>query len=373
MNAVPGTRREEPPCLDLQGRTCKRRDCTWRGCGPRWIRNWQTSTRINLDVGYGGELLMFTVTPPGADVLPWSGWRIDSRTGQRRRCGESHHHGPRHGCLVDDDAADGWAAECRENWKGLRDAARKAVKHHGLQTQHLVLERAWEPQKRGVPHLHGVAGYRHGDRFATRVFLVEIARRAQQYGFGPITHPSPRPRDLRRLDLASLEEIGWRSDADAGELYDAELARLQVFALARALNLDEFVRDGAAAAKYLAGYLGGRVRRKGSIRENISHPRMPRSLLWITPRLTRTTLCTMRRLRYAGWYFAVCRGYGNVVPRLYGEIAVEVAKLVTLLERRRIGGSDDEEADGLDFERRWRAHLRTLQHMRRLYLRSVAA
>jgi len=44
--------------------------------------------------------------------------------------------------------------------------------------------------------------------------------------------------------------------------------------------------DGATAARYIARYVTGRSSRKATIRENVSHPNMPRSLIWQTPALS---------------------------------------------------------------------------------------
>jgi hypothetical protein len=124
------------------GARCKRRRCPC--CGPGWVRSWEAITRINIGA-LGGSVVLITITAPGADRLPWS-------------CERDHPHSGARGCRVKADYADAWAEYAPGNWKRLRDAARKAVKDAGLPAAALVLERVWEPQKRGVPHLHVVAG-----------------------------------------------------------------------------------------------------------------------------------------------------------------------------------------------------------------------
>src|SRR5581483_9145233 len=98
-----------------------------------------------------------------------------------------------------------------------------------------ILERVWEPQKRGAPHLHLVVPYgTPRERKVAQIFRAELARLAPKYGFGHV---------------------------------QGKLAPI----------------SGEDAARYLASYLTGRRRKKSSIRENIADPRLPKSLLWETP------------------------------------------------------------------------------------------
>jgi len=270
------------------GARCKRRRCPC--CGVGWVRSWESITKLNIGA-LGGSVVLITLTAPGADRLPWS-------------CEKDHHHAGARGCRVKADYADVWAEHAPGNWKRLRDAARKAVKAAGLPTAALVLERVWEPQKRGVPHLHVVAGARTPiERDAAERFHAELVRLAPDYGFGTQLHIT-RPM------------------------------------------------GAAEAARYLAGYLLGRSNRKGTIRDNLADPRMERySLIWITPaigsisrgeRMTAWrdrlglrdgTGLTMRRLRYARWYLAALKRKVFVYPRLVGVERIAVAKVAALLER----------------------------------------
>ena len=271
----------------FRGARCKRRGCPC--CGPGWVRSWEAITRINIGA-LGGSVVLITITAPGADRLPWS-------------CEHDHHHAGARGCRVKADYADVWAEHAPENWRRLRDAARLAVKRAGLPTAALVLERVWEPQKRGVPHLHVVAGARSPvEQAAAERFHAELVRLAPEYGFGAQLHVT-KPM------------------------------------------------TGAEAARYLAGYLLGRSRRKGTIRDNLADPRMPRSLIWITPAigsisrgermtawrerlgLREGTGLTMRRLRYARWYLAALKRRVFVYPRLVGVERIAVARVAALLER----------------------------------------
>jgi len=269
------------------GSNCKRRGCPH--CGKGWVASWEAITRLNLGA-LGGRVVLLSLTAPGADLLPWA-------------CDRAHVHAGASGCQVDRAYADVWAERASENWRRLRDAARKAVDRAGLPTAALVLERVWEPQKRGVPHLHVVAGARTPDELAAvELFEAELRERAVEYGFGPQLHAT-RPMEARE------------------------------------------------ASRYLAGYLLGRSKRKGSIRDNLAHPRMPHSLIWITPAigslsehermvgwrerlgLRRGTGLTMRRLRYARWYLAALKGKLYVFPRLIGVERLAVAGVAAMLER----------------------------------------
>lgn len=269
------------------GANCRRRGCPH--CGKGWVAMWEAITKYNIGA-LGGSVVMLSLTAPGADRLPWS-------------CAKNHKHAGSSGCRVKADYADAWAAAAPENWKRLRDAARWRVKAAGLPTAALVLQRVWEPQQRGVPHLHIVAGARTPlEREAVEYFHAEIVRLAPDYGFGPQLHVT-KPM------------------------------------------------TGEEAARYLAGYLLGRSRKKGTIRDNLADPRMPRSLIWITPAigsvstgermvawrerlgLSEGTGLTMRRLRIARWFLAGFKGRISRFPSIYGLEAIAVAKVSALLDR----------------------------------------
>jgi hypothetical protein len=297
------------PDPNWTGANCKRRGCPH--CGRGWVYSWEQNTRLNVGGNYG-DVVLISLTAPGKDRLPWS-------------CPYSHaHSGSKYGCQVEAAAATAWAKAAPDNWRRLRDAARKAVGRAGFPIAHLVLERVWEPQKRGVPHLHVVAGARSElERQAAELFYDELLRRAPEYGFGSQVHVTK-------------------------------------------------VMRAHEAARYLAGYLLGRSKHKGTIRDNLADKRMPFSLIWITPVLAslsssermaamrerlgveRGTGVTMRRLRYARWYLAALRGKCHVYPELYGEEMLAVAGVVVLLER---GNAPPEQ--------RFRAHVRTLRENRR--------
>lgn len=254
--------------------------------------------RANLEA-YGGPVMMIAITPPGKHVLPWN-------------CPKDHEH-RKHGCKVKRDYADVWAAHAPANWKKLREDARIAtLRATGIKPT--LIERVWEPQKRGVPHLHIVLGMGSElEKVAAHHFLDELEARSREHNFGFV--------QLHRNEMGARE-----------------------------------------AARYLVGYLLGRSRRKGTIRENIADPRMPRSLIWLTPRLTSHTLVTMRRLRYARWYFAARARKVFAYPQLRGQMLVDVANVCSRIDPRRAGRAQDDEPPDAFFAE----HFGTLVLMRRL-------
>jgi hypothetical protein len=253
-------------------RTCKRRYCP--RCGQVWARSWGTVSRVNL-AKYGGPVALVSITAPGADRLPWA-------------CTREHEHSGPKGCRIEAEAADAWAEQARANWKKLRDAARLATVR-ALGVKPALLERVWEPQKRGVPHLHVVVGMATpAQRAAAEHFVAGLHRLAPEHDFGFV---------------------------------DRKLTSI----------------TAADAARYLTSYLVGRdSSKKATIRENIADPRMPRSLVWLTPVLTRETRVTMRNLRRARWLLAALSGRCDVYPRVEPEDRYDVAAAAVALERVRI-------------------------------------
>lgn len=222
------------PGYDWQLRTCKRRNCP--RCGVNWARDWRRVMTVNLAAKHGSVVLV-SITAPGEERLPWDEAHCSHRRPHR-------HRGPA-GCRVQQRAAREWADTATWRWSKLRAAAtlaaRRAQKNEltgELGPAPALLERVWEPQKRGVPHLHLVLGFATGEeRQAARVFVEELKRLAGEYDFGFVDG---------KLEPITAED----------------------------------------AARYLSSYLTGRSAKKGSIRENIADPIMPRSLIWITPALT---------------------------------------------------------------------------------------
>lgn len=239
--------------------------------------------RANLKA-YGGPVMMIAITPPGVERLPWA-------------CPRDHDHSGPRGCQIDEFAADEWALAAPKRWSELRQAARVATLR-AVGFKPTLLERVWEPQKRGVPHLHIVLGMgSEPEKIAAHRFLDELQRLAGEYDFGFV--------QLHRKEMGPAD-----------------------------------------CARYLVGYLLGRSKHKGTIRDNIAHPRMPRSLIWVTPKLTSETLVTMRRMRYVRWAMAALDGRCSILPSLRGQMLVDVAQLLVVFYRRgRSREEDDDERD----------------------------
>lgn len=284
--------------------SCKSRACPV--CGPGWARRQGTKMRINLE-HYGGKVATLAITGPGADVLPWD----DEYCRSRGRAGARHKHSGAKGCRVQQKQLREWCATLGWRWKELRDAAQiETYRKTGERVW--IIERVWEPQKRGVPHLHLVLPYgTPRERHVSDVFHAELRRLAPNYVFGRV---QPKLRAIAGQD----------------------------------------------AARYLASYLTGRRRKKNSIRENIADPRLPKSLLWETPALSSVsekprmvamrerrgvrlgTGVTMRTLRRVAHLHACFKGVCDYYPRWAGAVeAVVTAAVFRATAPKRAGPLGD--------------------------------
>lgn len=206
---------------------------------------------VNLDA-LGGPVATIAITGPGAHRLPW-----DETVCSHRR---AHRHSGTAGCRAQQRPVREWCDTLGYRWQLLRQAARLATKRELGFAPPWIVARVWEPQKRGVPHLHLVVPYGTPSEIrAAECFRNHLARLVHEYDFGAV---------------------------------QGKLAPIH----------------GVDAARYVASYLAGRSRKKSSIRENISDPTLPKSLLWLTPKLTRQTLVTMRTLRKARHLWAYADG-----------------------------------------------------------------
>jgi hypothetical protein len=296
--------------------TCKRRGCP--RCGVNWARDWFNVNSHNLRA-YGGAIVMATITAPGEGRLPWD----EAHCSHRR---PHQHRGPA-GCRVEQRVAREWAESLTWRWEKLRGAARLATRrdladpHTGeLGPGPTILERAYEPQMRGVPHLHVVLGYRtEAEKDAAHLFVGHLKRLVGQYDFG-FADGRGKKKGLRNARAIETR-------------FDVELRPM----------------GGEDAARYLSNYLTGRnAKKKTSIRQNISDPIMPRSLIWLTPALTSSTSgerlqairirmgiahgtgITMRMLRRARHLFAALEGR-CIMPR-WRDTGDAIATLAVFLQ-----------------------------------------
>ena len=292
-------------CPDAFSRTCKSRCCP--RCGNPWAQSWGKKMEIDLSA-YQGQVTLISITAPGARDHVRDDGRVIAGV-LRWDCGRDHDHG-KAGCKVRDADADAWCATLSKRWPKFRDSARKRATREGFTPR--LLARVWEPQRRGVPHAHLVMGAEGVDHVAAASYAQALHELAPAYGFGFVD---------RKCKPISRRE----------------------------------------AARYVAGYLTGRSKKKGSIRENVSHPRMPISLVWVSPVLTRETGCTMRRFRYVRWFIAWRDNRVPVAPALSGPLLVDIAHLAARI-RRRVGRAGDDE----DYDANFRQNLADLFEARSL-------
>lgn len=179
------------------GGRCKRRDC--RSYVDDWLRDQGVRVLENL-AAWDGQVLMVTVTPPGADRLPWEldVWEREQRArscvaaimGHRSLSGPApcDHDGPcasRLGCRVDPDLCRSFNAAALQRWSELWETARTKVwRAYGGGQLHL-LAYTMEPQRRGVLHMHLVLGFRTArERGALGLAVSTLKRNAAAHGWG---------------------------------------------------------------------------------------------------------------------------------------------------------------------------------------------
>jgi hypothetical protein len=105
------------PSVGVQGLPCKRRTCSRY---PRlWAYDWRLVLRENL-IAYGGRATMYTLSPPGADRLPWD----------RSKCGhgEGVACGGKRGCVIDAKARQSWSESFQRRLSRLYESAQAATK-----------------------------------------------------------------------------------------------------------------------------------------------------------------------------------------------------------------------------------------------------
>jgi hypothetical protein len=349
--AIPATTAERArvaslPCPNANAfrTSCKKRTCPV--CGPRWARDWRKVMFVNLDA-YDGPVVMVSITAPGDERLPWDEHHC---AGRHTRGGN---HSGKRGCRVEQRAAREWNETATTRYAMLRRTAtqhlRRMVSRGALAENVNLLERVWEPQKRGVAHLHLVLGAGTREEIeAAAEFVKKLKDEAESYDFGFVD-----ARGRFRKGMAGERVV----------------ARGEIVKLISAEN----------AARYLSSYLSGRSgsKHKGSIRESLTDPaiealqdrgvriaypckpceghgkvndpkgaevdcywckgsgvttRKPLKqslpLVWLTPRLTRVTGLTMRTLRRARHLWAAARGICEEFPKwrdIYEAIEAGVA------------------------------------------------
>lgn len=257
---------------------------TCRTC-PSYSAIWAGDVRVKLFAslnayadwyqGHNPRIWMVTLTAPGVDGgLPWDEehcWHL----------GEHVHSGP-NGCRVQAAPAALWNENAPAWWTELHRQARQAAKR-SVSTAPELLVKIWEPQKRGVNHLHLVLGYTTpAERQAAGLYVQELDRLRERHGFGFVDSKAP-------------------------------------------------VKEPSAAAAYLSSYFVTGKGKKVSLRESVQSEILPRSIFYVATWLSRRSGITMRSLRlrryaYRLWeqmhaqavtwvepheiWWALCEGWG---------------------------------------------------------------
>jgi hypothetical protein len=209
-------------------------------------------------IAYGGKAVMFTLTPPGADVLPWD----------RSKCG--HHvgqcSGPA-GCVVRAPDRWRWNASFPKRLSRLYESAQQAtVREVGIRA--FVLSKGVEAQKRGPMHAHFVVGCESAlELRACKAFRRHLERlaAAPRYSFGHLNAKFVKPKPARE------------------------------------------------AAAYLSSYFVAGRGHKAPLTEAVTNHELPSRPLFVSPRLTRVTRTTMRNKRRQRHLF-VCNRLGLAKP-----------------------------------------------------------
>jgi hypothetical protein len=189
-------------------------------------------------------VLISAVTAPGSDLMPWA----ISRCAALGR----HRHSGKLGCRVDSAVAAAWNREAPGRWRRLhRRAYQETIARFGPGSV-VLLARVWEIQARGLLHVHPVLGYGTATQMAgARAYLARLDELAPSYGFGFV-------HSERRL-------------------------------------VKQMPAQNAAA--YLSSYFVKGPRGKMALWESVKSTAMPRSIIYVSTKLTMRTGCTMRVLR----------------------------------------------------------------------------
>lgn len=203
----------------------------------------------------GEAVALITVTAPGSQFLPWA-------------CSQDHVHSGKLGCKASESHAREWNASAQRRWSALHRAASQSVRRQlGRGFPLLAIE--WQMQARGVLHVHVVGSWETElDRIGVKLYVAELRRLTASHGFGYV--------DFR--DRAG------------------KTGKPSVMAAHR-------------AGSYLSRYLG----ESSQLLEAVQAKHRPRRLVYITPKLTTRTGCTMRNLRRVRYLHVIRSGRSSVI------------------------------------------------------------
>lgn len=168
---------------------CRRRTCP--GYAPIWAGDqtqvmFRTLEAYDLAVpkGHRSRVALGMVTAPGSDCLPWDRSSCTHPVGLR--CSGDL------GCKVQPEAADAFNRDSSRAWSRLHARCAAEVRRSHPKGALRLLARVYEPQARGVNHIHPVLGYSTGpEQAAADHYFRLIAEHAPRYGFGPKSGINP--------------------------------------------------------------------------------------------------------------------------------------------------------------------------------------
>ena len=231
-------------------RSCKRRSCS--GYVNLWMGDQSARLLENL-WAYRGQVAMVTITPPGADRLPWD--RDACTHGPDVKCSGTI------GCKVSAWHARDFNESAMRRWSALWASVRVDCHRKFGPGVVQLLAYGIEPQQRGVIHLHiclgaGSKRERNCLRYAARL----LARRAGNHGWGKVD------------DRPAFKQL----------------------------------RNAGSAAAYLSKYLTKQDHAKG-VRALLMDGHAPARCFYVSPRLSTVTRATMRNLRGRRYVWARTR------------------------------------------------------------------
>jgi hypothetical protein len=256
-------------CGGARGRVCAhcgrvrgRWRCKVRTC-PSYARTWALDWRIvlleNL-IAYGGNAVMYVLTPPGVDRLPWD----------RAKC--THPAGVtcngKHGCVVQAWPRREWNATFQRRLSRILESAQEATKRETGQRA-FILAIGKEAQKRGPAHAHFIVGVESSaDKRAAKAFRGHLERLSKQprYEFGHVNGKFVKPKPAREV------------------------------------------------AAYLSSYFVAGRGHKAPLTESVQNGELPVLPLYVSRRLTMLTKTTMRNKRRQRHLWA-CTSMGLPLPK----------------------------------------------------------
>lgn len=238
---------------------CKKRTCPY--CGNLWAGDVKVMLLQNLNDGYGGPVDMLTVTAPGREALP----HIEAEDGR---------------LVVDADAAKAWNLAAPKQWSRMWQEAKYLLQRRGEQAP-LLLGYVIAFQRRGVIHYHLALAADTAAHKAANRWLVGLMKGTQ----AAVALFAARPGTLERKTVS-----------------DAGLAAEWGFGF---VSLEAARHGSAGVARYFCKYVAKDGENgRPEITETVQRVEVGRRrVVYVSPKLTARTRCTMRNLRLRRYYW----------------------------------------------------------------------